>query len=87
MAELLNAACAQGRLVVTDTHIIVERGSLTSASMPRAAFTGLDARMTLWFFGWTRYNLVFRGQGSERIKAGNVSKSTVKAVQRLLTGR
>jgi hypothetical protein len=83
---LLRARCAQGMLTITNTMIIVERGNLTSRSMPRAAFTGLDARMTLWFPGLTRYKLVIHGAGGEHIKVSSVSAKNAKKIKQLLRG-
>ena len=87
MPELLNVPCAQGRLIVTDSHVIVERGNLRSATIPRSALSDVDVKMTLWFFGWTRYNLVFRSMGAERVRATNLSRKNAQAAKRLLTGR
>jgi hypothetical protein len=83
---LLRAHCAQGILTITNTMIIVERGNLTSSSMPRTAFTGLDARMTLWFPGLTRYKLVIHGAGGQYIKASTVSAKNAKKIKQLLRG-
>ena len=83
---LLRAHCTQGMLTITSTMIIVERGTLTSRSMPRSAFTGLDARITFLFPFLTRYRLVIHGAGGEHIKVGNVSAKNAKKIKQLLRG-
>jgi hypothetical protein len=87
--QRLSVRCAQGRLIITDTFIIVERGNLRSASLPRTALSGVDVRMSIWIPlpGMSRYRLTFHGQGNERIHASNVSKRAARQVKALLTGR
>jgi hypothetical protein len=89
MAELLSVHCAQGRLTITESHIIVERGNLRSAMMPRTSFTGIDVKMMYWIPipGMTRYKLTFHGMGAERIKASALTRKTVSQIKAILTGR
>ena len=85
MAELLNVRCSKGRLIITDELIIVERLG-KSETMERAAFTGLDMKLSLWLV-ISAYTVVFHGKGSERLSAGMVYGKQAKAIKALLTGR
>ena len=90
MAELINTRCTQGRLIITDTHIIVERRGLMgqSKTMARTAFSSLEVKtISFSLFGkGGGSNLVFHG-GGYALHAGAVRASDVKAIQSILTGR
>ena len=81
MAELIKTRCGQGHLIITDTHIIVERMGI-SHSQPRSASTTLDMKWKLM-----GYTLVFHGAGGERLKASLVKGKDARAIKALLTGR
>lgn len=83
MAELINTKCRPGRLIITDTHIIVE-GRLNSSVLPRSAFSTLQTKLA-WFTGAKQ--MIFHGSGGERITANWVSAKDAKTVTRILTGR
>ena len=83
---LFQASCAQGKLTITETMISVERGPLTSASMPRAMFAGLESRMTLLFPFLTRYRLTLHSTGGQRIIVSNVSARNAKRIKMILRG-
>ena len=92
MAELFNTRCTQGRLVITDTMIIVElgkKGSLRQHTLVRSALTGIDAKLAVPpFLGkGGGVNLVFRGQGADRIEASLVNPQIAKEIVALLQGR
>ena len=87
MPELIRTRCAQGKLIITDTHIIVELGSIKSSAMPRSSFTTIDMKMTMWAGPWSSYRLVFHGAGAERLKASMVKAKDAKRIKALLTGR
>jgi len=82
MAELINVRCGQGKLIITDTHIIVERFG-KSTTMARSAFTTLDMGLG---FGFSQ-KLIFHGQGGEQLKATMVKSKDAKRIKELLTGR
>ena len=84
--ELLNTRCGQGKLIITETHIIIERLG-KSQSMPRTAETTLDMRTTMWAGPWSWYTLIFHGAGQERMKASLVMQGDARAIKELLTGR
>ena len=85
--ELIKTRCTQGKLIVTETHIIVELLNLRSQSLARESYTGLDVAM-----GWPSFfglgggkNLVFHGKGGERLHANLVQPKQVKRIQEILT--
>lgn len=80
MADLIKVRCGQGWLIVTETHIVVERLG-RSWQTARATFTGLDMKWGL--FGYT---MIFHGAGGERLKASIVKAKDAKAIKALLTG-
>ena len=89
MAELLKTRCKQGKLIITDTHIIIELGNLRSSTLARASFTSLDSKMgvpsVFGLGGGT--NLTFHGQGAEILHADLVPPKDAKQVAAILTGR
>ncbi len=89
MSELLNVRCKQGKLIITETHIIVELGNFRSETMLRTAFVGLDSKMAVpSIFGLGGgTNLIFHGQGSQDIHADLIPPKEVKKIQALLLDR
>ena len=82
MPELITARCAQGKLTITDTHILIERIG-KSQTMVRSSFTALDMKWGIAF----SYTLVFHGAGAERLKASMVRGKDAKRIRAILTGR
>ncbi|HEX6557093.1 MAG TPA: hypothetical protein VF026_30300 [Ktedonobacteraceae bacterium] len=85
MPELITARCTQGKLTITDTHILIERIG-KSQSMPRSSFTGVDMKLALWLI-MSSYTLTFHGAGGERLKASMVRGKDAKRIRNILTGR
>lgn len=81
MAELINVRCGQGKLILTETHIIIE-GVGKSHMMERASFTGMDAQ---WGFAFS-YTIIFHGKGGT-MKATLVKKPDMLRIREILTGR
>jgi len=87
MAELLRTRCSQGKVIITDTHIIVELGSIKSQTMARSSFTALDSKLAMWLPGMSRHKLIIHGQGGERLNVGMVKAKDAKRIRAILTGR
>lgn len=87
--ELINTRCTQGRLIITETHIIVELGQMQSETMARSSFVDLDSRQVVpAIFGLGGgVNLAFFGQGNKVIRANLVRPKDAKRVRAILTGR
>ena len=81
MPALITARCGQGKLIITETHIIVERPG-KSQTMARSAFTTLDVQGLLF-----SRKLTFHGQGGERLVASLVKSADANAIKAILTGR
>jgi hypothetical protein len=93
MAELLKTTCTQGKLIITDTFIIIElRGFGTefqSRNLARSSFSSLDSKMVIpSLFGLGGgTNLVFHGRGGEMLRADLVPRKAARKVAALLMGR
>jgi hypothetical protein len=90
MSELVKTRCQQGKLIITETHIIVELGHLKSTMLARSSFTTLEMGMAMFplpFIYEGASNLIFHGAGGERLKATMVKTKEAKAIRMLLTGR
>jgi hypothetical protein len=90
MSELIKTRCSQGKLIITETHIIVELGRLKSTMLVREAFTGMDMKLAMFpipFIYDGASNLLFHGRGGERLKATMVKTKKAKEIRALLTGR
>lgn len=85
MAEIINTRCKQGRLIITETQIIVELGNMKSETMLRSAFVGLESKMVVpAIFGFGGgVNLIFHSQGSQSLTAYLVSTKDAKKVKAL----
>jgi len=92
MAELFNTRCTQGRLIITDTMIIVElgrEGALRQHTLARSALTGIDTKLVVpsLFGKGGGTNLIFRGQGADRVQADLVNPTIAREIVRTLQGR
>ena len=90
MPELVNTRCQQGKLIVTDSHIIVELYNIKSTTLARANFTALDVKWSMFgipFLVDSRSNLTFHGAGGERVEATMVKTKDAKRIRSILTGR
>jgi hypothetical protein len=93
MAELISTRCKQGKLILTDTAIVVELGSfmgnLRSETMMRSSFVDLDTKLAVpsLFGKGGGVNLTFHGQGNKVIHADLVKPDDAKRIQAILTGR
>jgi hypothetical protein len=69
--------------------IIVELGNLRQHTLSRQALTGIDSKQVVpAIFGkGGGVNLVFRGQGMDRVQAGLVNPKIAKEIIRALQGR
>ena len=79
--ELINVRCSQGRLIITDTHILTERYGKTQM-MERRSFTSLKTKGALW-----SHKVIFYGQGKGRLVASGMSGRNAKRVRDIMTGR
>ena len=90
MAELIRTRCKQGKLIVTDEYIRVEltAGSwnINQQTIYRTSLTGIDSKMVLpAIFGMGGgTNLVFHGQGAERLHADLVKPKVAQEIISLL---
>lgn len=87
--ELLRTKCTQGTLIITDQAIIIELGkdgSVRQQTLLRSALTGVESKMgVISVFGMGGgTNLVFHGQGLERLHANLVKPSVAKEIVSLL---
>ena len=84
--ELIRARCTQGKLVITDQAIRVELFRLQSQTIARMALVGIDYKLavpSLFGLGGGA-NLVFHGQGGERLHANLVKPKIAKQIMRML---
>ena len=86
MAVFIRIRCLQGTLVITDQSIWIERGRLKQQSLARSSLTGIDSTVSipplLGYGGAT--DLVFHGQGGERLEASMMTTSKAQEVKSLL---
>ena len=85
MAELFSTRCAQGRLIITDTAIIIELkapGAGHTDTLLRTALTGVDVKRVFL----TAAEITFSGQG-KTMKATMVKAKDANTIQALLLGR
>lgn len=82
----IRTRCKQGTLIITDTQIRVELGQLRQQTLARASLTGVDAVMAVpSVFGMGGgTNLVFHGQGAERLQADLVKPNVAREIVSLL---
>jgi hypothetical protein len=87
--ELINTRCSQGKLIITETHIITELSNLKSTMLARSAFTALDMKLKMFPLPFIDglSDLTFHGAGGEIVKAGAVKSKEAKKIRMLLTGR
>lgn len=82
----IRTRCKQGMLIITDQQIRIELGQLKQQSLSRAALTGVDAVMgapsVFGLGGGT--NLVFHGQGAERLQADLVKPNVAREIRSAL---
>jgi hypothetical protein len=87
VSELIRARCTQGKLVVTTQSVRVEQPyQLQSQTMARASIASVDYKLavsSLFGLGGGA-NLVFHGQGGERLHANLVNPKVAKQIIRLL---
>lgn len=88
MAELFNTKCAQGRLIITDQFIQIQRPmNMGQQTMLRTSFVGVDSRVTVFpFFKLTKgaSTLIFKGQGLEVLQADVVETPTAREIVAML---
>lgn len=90
MAELIRTRCTQGTLIITEDYIRVElKVPITGSKQQtilRSALTGIDSKVAvpsvLGMGGGT--NLVFHGQGVERLHADLVKPKVAQEIIGLL---
>lgn len=86
MSELIKTRCKQGMLIITEQAIRIELGQFKQQSLARSALTGIDVKMgapsILGMGGGT--NLVFHGQGGERLQADLVKPNIAREIKSLL---
>jgi hypothetical protein len=84
--ELIRTRCTQGKLVVTDHLVRIELFQLKQESMARASIVGVDYKLvvpSLFGLGGGA-DLVFHGQGGERLHANLVKPKIAKQIMRML---
>ncbi len=90
MAELIRTRCTQGTLIITDDYIRVELKiplmGVNQQTIYRSALTGIDSKVAvpsvLGMGGGV--NLVFHGQGVERLHANLVKPKVAQEIIGLL---
>ena len=89
MPELINTRCTQGRLIITETHIIVQLGKRNSETMLRTTLTDLQMQTAVpSIFGLGGgVNIAFHGQSGHPLRANLVKPADADRIQSLLTGR
>jgi len=82
--QLIKTRCTQGWLIVTDEYIRVELGGPLSRqqTLYRSSLTGVDSRIAVpSLFGLGGgVNLVFHGQGAERLEADLVKPKMAQEI-------
>src|SRR6266705_54454 len=85
-SELVRTRCTQGKLVITDHLVRIELFQLQSQTMARTSIVGIDYKLavpSLFGLGGGA-NLVFHGQGGERLHANLVKPKIAKQIMRTL---
>jgi hypothetical protein len=86
MAELIRTRCKQGQLVITDDYIRVELKipllGTNQQTIYRSALTGIDSNVAVpSIFGMGGgVNLLFHGQGIERLHADLVKPKVAQEI-------
>lgn len=84
--ERIEARCKQGKLIVTPQFVRVELLDLRQQTLSRASITGIDSKLAVpsifGFGGGT--NLIFHGQGGERLHVDLVRPKLAKQIVRML---
>lgn len=86
MAELFNVRCKQGHLIITENAVKVKLANLKEQSLSRSAITAIDSSMgvpSIFGLGGGT-NLVFHGQGAERLHADLVKPGVAKEIVSML---
>lgn len=84
--ELIRVRCTQGKLVITDHLVRVELFQLKQESMARASIVAIDYKLvvpSLFGLGGGA-DLIFHGQGGERLHANLVKPKIAKQIMRML---
>ena len=83
---LFRTRCKQGTLLLTDTAIIVQLGSLRSETMLRTALTNLESKVAVppVFGKGGGTNLIFSGQGGTTLHADLVPPRDAEMIQAML---
>jgi hypothetical protein len=82
----IRTRCKQGTLIITDQQIRVELGQIRQQTLSRSALTGIDSTMgMISVFGMGGgTNLVFHGQGAERLHADLVKPNIAREIKSAL---
>jgi len=84
MSEI-RTRCTQGKLIVNDQYIRIELGQLKQQTLLRSALTAIDSKMAFpSIFGFGATNLIFHGQGVERLQANFVKTSVARDIKSML---
>jgi hypothetical protein len=91
MTELINARCVQGRLILTETAIIVRRnilGRIDTKTLPRKVFTSLESKTTVpSVFGMGgAATMIFHCMGAEHMKVTSVPLKEAEQIADILNG-
>lgn len=88
MQELIRTRCTQGHLVITEDYIRVELGGPfpKQQTLYRSSLTGIDSNVAVpSVFGLGGgVNLVFHGQGIERLHANLVKRKVAQEIVGML---
>lgn len=88
MSEIFNVRCQQGKLIITETMIQIQRpAGMGQQTILRSGLVGVDSKVTVMpFFKLTKgaSTLVFRGQGLDVLQADLVPTPTAKEIVALL---
>lgn len=81
--ELLNTTCSHGRIIVTDTKVIIRTAHgfrREEQSIPRATITGVDCMMKL-----VSAEITIHRAGGDSITVKTLTKQAAGEIQRLLS--
>ena len=85
MTIIIKTICKQGKLILTDTHVMTE-GITGRQSMLRSSVTGVSYKMTIpSLFGLGGAgNMIFHGQGTEALVADTVGRKNAHKIMEML---
>ena len=85
MTELITARCSAGKIIVTESHVILHLATVGERSLARSAITSVSIGLSIWYgFGFLR-KMAFYVQGEVRpVRVTGMRKSKALRVKALL---